>query len=84
VKDLPILAKGRGNKVVQVNPKDDELLHTLLSVPSGAGITVFAGKQHTTIGANDLKGYVGERGRRGRKLPRGYQRVDRAVIQNSG
>ncbi len=81
VKDLPILAKGRGNKVVQVNPKDDELLHTLLAVPSGAGVTVYAGKQHTTLTAADLKGYVGERGRRGRKLPRGYQKVDRAVLQ---
>jgi topoisomerase-4 subunit A len=84
VKDLPVLAKGRGNKIVQVNLKDDERLLTLLSVPTGAGIMVYAGKQHTTLSAADLKGYVGERGRRGRKLPRGYQRVDRAVLSPAG
>ena len=29
---------------------------------------------------SDLEHYMGERGRRGNKLPRGYQRVDEAVV----
>jgi len=49
-------------------------------VPQGAGITIYAGKQHTAISAGELKDYQGERGRRGKKLPRGYQKVDRILI----
>ena len=80
VKDLPMLAKGRGNKIIGVSPKDDETLFALLSIPKGGGITIFAGKQHTTLSANELNEYQGERGRRGKKLPRGYQKVDRVAL----
>ncbi len=80
VKDLPMLAKGRGNKIIGVSPKDDETLFALLSIPKGGGLTIFAGKQHTTLSANELNDYHGERGRRGKKLPRGYQKVERAMV----
>lgn len=80
VKDLPMLAKGRGNKIIGVSPKDDETLFALLSIPKGGGLTIFAGKQHTTLSANELNDYQGERGRRGKKLPRGYQKVERAMV----
>ena len=29
----------------------------------------------------DLENYVGERARRGRKLPRGFQKVDRLTVE---
>ncbi|MBI3776303.1 MAG: DNA topoisomerase IV subunit A [Gammaproteobacteria bacterium] len=80
VKDLPMLAKGRGNKIIGVSPKDDEALFALLSIPKGGGLTIFAGKQHTTLSASELNEYQGERGRRGKKLPRGYQKVDRVAL----
>ena len=83
VKDLPMLAKGRGNKIIGVSPKDNETLFALLSIPKGGGITIFAGKQHITLSANELNEYQGERGRRGKKLPRGYQKVDRVVLLQS-
>jgi topoisomerase-4 subunit A len=28
----------------------------------------------------DLEGYAGERGRRGKPLPRGFQRVERLIV----
>ena len=80
VKDLPMLAKGRGNKILGVSPKDDEVLFALLSIPKGGSLTIFAGKQHTTLSASELNEYQGERGRRGKKLPRGYQKVDRVAL----
>ena len=80
VKDLPMLAKGRGNKIIGVSPKDDEALFALLSIPKGGSLTIFAGKQHTTLSASELNEYQGERGRRGKKLPRGYQKVDRVAL----
>ncbi len=80
VKDLPMLAKGRGNKIIGVSPKDHEALFALLSIPKGGSLTIFAGKQHTTLSASELNEYQGERGRRGKKLPRGYQKVDRVAL----
>jgi len=39
-------------------------------------VTIHAGKRHITLKGADLEHYIGERGRRGRKLPRGFQKVD--------
>ena len=36
-----------------------------------------AGKRYLVLRAADLNAYEGERGRRGNKLPRGFQKVDR-------
>ena len=35
-----------------------------------------AGKRHISLKMSDLEHYKGERGRRGNKLPRGFQKVD--------
>jgi topoisomerase-4 subunit A len=32
----------------------------------------------------DLEHYIGERARRGRKLPRGFQKVDSLAIESTG
>ncbi len=42
-----------------------------------ASLTVHSGKRHLTLKPKDIEHYLGERGRRGSKLPRGFQRVDR-------
>ena len=39
-------------------------------------LTLYSGKRHITLKKGDLEHYSGERGRRGNKLPRGFQRVD--------
>ena len=38
---------------------------------------IHAGKRHLTLKPAELEHYRGERGRRGNKLPRGFQRVER-------
>jgi topoisomerase-4 subunit A len=43
-------------------------------------LLVFSGKRHLNIRASDLEHYRGERGRRGNKLPRGFQKVDRVEV----
>jgi topoisomerase-4 subunit A len=55
-------------------------------VPANGPLTVYAGKRHLTLGPGDLDHYALGRGRRGKKLPRGLQRVDRieAVIPEAG
>jgi topoisomerase-4 subunit A len=38
-----------------------------------------AGKRDMKLKPADLEGYAGERGRRGKPLPRGFQRVERMI-----
>ena len=44
------------------------------------GLIVYAGRRHHRLRASDLEHYRGERGRRGNKLPRGFQNVDRIEV----
>ena len=83
--DLPILPKGKGNKIIQIPPKRasqrEELLNFLAPVPQHATLTIFAGKRHFKLTFNNVMDFAGERGRRGRKLPRGFQNVDRLEVE---
>jgi topoisomerase-4 subunit A len=86
LKDLPVLSKGKGNKLMNIPSAKaktrEEYLTVLTVVPDGADIKVFAGKRGMTLSAKDLTHYQGERGRRGNKLPRGLQRVDSVEIED--
>jgi topoisomerase-4 subunit A len=43
-------------------------------------LRVHAGKRYVNMKFNELDHYRGERGRRGHKLPRGFQKVDKIEI----
>ena len=49
----------------------------LIIVPAEGILTIFSGKRFFKLTYGNLTQYVGERGRRGKKLPRGFQNVDR-------
>ncbi|WP_421861791.1 DNA topoisomerase IV subunit A [Motiliproteus sp.] len=80
VKDLPQLSKGKGNKIINIPSgrvaSREEFVVALQVLEPGASLRIHAGKRHLTLKAADLEHYRGERGRRGNKLPRGFQRVD--------
>ena len=80
VADLPQLSKGKGNKILSIPSaraaSREEYLKLLTVVPAATAITLVAGKRKMTIKVDDLAHYIGERGRRGNKLPRGLQRID--------
>ena len=44
-------------------------------------LVVHAGKRHHKLRFADLEHYRGERGRRGNKLPRGFQKVDAMAVE---
>lgn len=86
VSDLPQLAKGKGNKIISV-PGDrvasrEEYLTDLAVLPTGATLVLQAGKRTLSLKGDDLEHYKGERGRRGNKLPRGFQRVDALLVES--
>lgn len=80
LKDLPQMARGKGNKIIGITASKlitrEEFVVGVAVVQTGGSLTLYAGKRHMTLKAADLEHYMGERGRRGNKLPRGYQRVD--------
>jgi topoisomerase-4 subunit A len=84
VQELPQLPRGKGNKIMAIPPAKlaarEEYLVALASIPAGESVTLHCGKRHLTLRPSDLDLYGGERGRRGKVLPRGFQRVERLVI----
>lgn len=75
VADLPVMAKGKGNKILNLGTSGAETLVGLSLMKEGDLLTVHAGKRHVKMKFADLEHYQGERGRRGNKLPRGFQNV---------
>nr|VFK43545.1 MAG: topoisomerase-4 subunit A [Candidatus Kentron sp. SD]VFK49034.1 MAG: topoisomerase-4 subunit A [Candidatus Kentron sp. SD] len=78
---LPRLAKGKGVKIIQIPPAKlksrEEYVVAVTVIPDSADLTIYAGKRRLTLTGTDLPRYRMERGRRGKKLPRGFQKVDR-------
>ena len=85
VADLPQLGKGKGNKIIGIPGERvasrEEYLTDLAVLPQGATLVLQAGKRTLSLKADDLEHYKGERGRRGNKLPRGFQRVDGLLVE---
>ncbi|WAJ38180.1 DNA topoisomerase IV subunit A [Pseudomonas sp. GOM7] len=85
VRDLPQLGKGKGNKIISI-PSDraaahEEYVVDLVVLPPDARLVLHAGKRPYTLKPEDLEHYKFERGRRGNKLPRGFQRVDQLLVE---
>jgi topoisomerase-4 subunit A len=80
VAELPELARGKGNKIINIPAarakSREEYVTALAVVFEGASLTIRSGKRHFTLKPADLDAYQGERGRRGKLLPRGFQRVE--------
>ena len=85
IKDLPQLSKGKGNKIIGIPTARlkmrEEFVVALSVVSLEESILVYSGKRYLKLKPSDLAHYRGERGRRGNKLPRGFQKVDRLVIE---
>ena len=84
--DLPVLSKGKGNKIISIpsaNAKArTELLDKILLISEQAGLEFHSGKRKITLKAEDLQKFRAERGRKGSQLPRGlHSNVEILVIE---
>jgi topoisomerase-4 subunit A len=81
--ELPELAKGKGNKLINIPTKKyqsgEEKLIAAVVVPEDGNLQVYSGSRIMTIKWNDTDQYYGERALRGSLLPRGWRTVDRLV-----
>ena len=83
VRQLPELARGKGNKIIQIPPKrlreGKESMILVDFMAPDSHLTIHAGKRFLTLKPAYWADFTGQRGLRGRLLPRGLQRVDRIV-----
>ncbi|MGR8952768.1 MAG: DNA topoisomerase IV subunit A [Gammaproteobacteria bacterium] len=83
--ELPELAKGKGNKLIQI-PADDlasgkDGVVAVAALPQGGQLKIIAGKRQLTLKDADIAHYSGARAKRGLHLPRGFQRVDALEVE---
>ncbi|NBS11835.1 MAG: DNA topoisomerase IV subunit A [Gammaproteobacteria bacterium] len=84
VAELPELARGKGNKLIQIPAaalKEGHRVVALTVFRPGQSLRVLAGKRHVTLSGPDLEAFSAERAKRGRLLPRGLQRVDALEVE---
>jgi topoisomerase-4 subunit A len=83
--ELPELAKGKGNKIINIPGKKyqsgEERLVAIAVVPEGGHLQVQTNTRSMTIRWDDLADYDGERGRRGALLPKGWRKVERLSVE---
>lgn len=77
--ELPILNKGKGNKLIQLEEKDQIVFMTRLKLDEI--LQVVAGQQQLKLKGDDLQKYIGKRASKGQLLPRGYQKANKLLVQ---
>ena len=79
--ELPELAKGKGNKLINVPSKKyqsgEEKLVAIAVVPEDGNLLLQTEGRSMTLRWNDLDDYYGERALRGSLLPKGWRKVTR-------
>lgn len=84
--DVPKLARGKGNKLIQIPPAKvqdrTEFVVDMAVLPAGGVLKVWAGRRTLAIKADSLTYYQGARARRGLKLPRGYQHPSKIDVDS--
>ena len=85
VSELPELARGKGNKILNIPKaafeKGEEALLGVAALGVGSELLIHAGQRYLRLKCSDLDGYRGARAQRGAKLPRGFPRVDRIEVK---
>lgn len=80
-KEIPRLPRGKGNKIINIPSKrlksGEETMVAMTALAEGQKLIIHAGKKHKTIQGAEIIEYQGERGKRGKLLPKGYRNVTR-------
>ena len=76
LKDLPLLPRGKGVKILSLATKGEpESLTALAVMVAGVHLLVHSGKRYLNLKPAEWREFFGNRALRGNKLPRGYQNV---------
>ena len=79
--ELPRLARGKGNRIMGIPAARvrarQEFVAAVSVISSRDILIIHSGARYRKMRLSEFEVYLGERGRRGLKLPRGFQNVDR-------
>lgn len=82
--ELPQLPKGKGNKIIGIPSAKfasrEDYVVAIACIQDGESLTIHSGQRHKTMRPAEVDEYAGERGHRGSKLPRGFQKVERIEV----
>ena len=83
--ELPILTRGKGNRLINIPTalasSRAEFIVDIQMLSEKSTLVVHAGKRHLSLKQADREPYLGSRGLRGHKLPRGLQQVTRLSVE---
>ncbi len=81
VSELTKLSRGKGIKLIHIPPEKrqsgEESVVALAVFREKEHLRIYSGKRFFTLKPADFDPYVGQRGQRGRPLPKGYRQVHR-------
>ena len=87
ISELPELPRGKGNKMIQIPSQRvksrEEYCVGMVVLAEGKTLMLISGKRKYSIKNRDLDNFLGERGRRGSLLPRGFRAVDSIIAVES-
>jgi topoisomerase-4 subunit A len=82
--ELPELSKGKGIKLIGIPgakaSSREEYVKSAVMLGLDSTLVIHAGKKHKALKGADMDKYLNERGRRGMKMPRGFQGFDRMEV----
>jgi len=88
LEELPQMARGKGNKIINVPTKKlkdgEEWVTAIDLIQDGEKLVIYSGKKHKTMKPDEVDEHAAERGKRGLKLPRGYQKIDAMEVLKNG
>ena len=86
MEELPLLNKGKGLKLINIAgdkyKSGEEYVQSVAVLGLESELVVQAGKRERVLKGKELDHYLNERGRRGLKLPKGFQKVDRLFARD--
>lgn len=84
IKDLPVLPKGKGNKILNIAKakwqSGEEQIIKAVSIHAQQTLTIQTGKKALTYTYTDLQKMIGERGQRGQKITTGNAQIQAEQI----
>ena len=86
ISELTLLPKGKGLKIIQIPPAKfksrEEYVVAITTMGETDNLIIHTDKRRTIMKENEQEYYIGERGRRGNMLKRGYRNVTRITSEN--
>jgi topoisomerase-4 subunit A len=85
LRELPELTKGKGNKIISIPTSKvttrEEFVTDIAVLEKNQQLILHSGNKKLKLKPSDWEHYMGERGRRGNKLPRAFQKIDALSVE---